>query len=1009
MLENNPADADLCIRMLHHAGLKAEVDVTGSVQEFVQWAGTRDYDVVLSDFGTPDGNGLDALHSLRSLGVHIPFILVTGSIDDEQAIEWIRQGASDYLLKDNLRRLPVAVRRALDEHRTRQARDRAEDALRESDGQYRRLFNANPEPLWVYKRETLRFLAVNDAAIRHYGYTLAEFLSMSAQDLRPRQDMERSPAVIGPDLKSGCTRELCKHQKKDGSIIDVEISSQSIIFHAVEAVLLLANDVTEKRRSEERLVDSEARLKEAQRTLHIGSWQSLPDGRVNWSDEMFELHKLPSDVPLTYEATLSMVHPQDRDRSRETLWKGLESDAQDFQNEYRVVWPDGQIRHMFSQAQIHRDHAGRVSEVIGTVQDVTERKQTEGRLQEYARVVEALEEMILVVDRDYHYLIANREFLNFRGMSREHVLGHSVEEVVGKDVFEESVKEKMDECFLGKVVQYEMSYNFPRLGKRNLAVSYYPIEGPTGVDRIACVLQDITDRKLSEDAFHKSEERFSKAFCNSPLATTISTQAEGRYLDVNDAFLNLLGYKRQDVIGHTAEELRFWAEPLERMDWLRQVKENKQVAKYTTKYRTTKGEIREVEVWMESIDLDGQPCLLVINRDITEIQQLEAQFRQAQKMEAVGRLAGGVAHDFNNLLGIIIGYSDLSLELVGRESPEHRYLSETKKAAHRAASLTRQLLTFSRRQVVFPKILDLNEVIRNATNMFLRLVGEDIAVEFRPTTPLGSIKADPGHIEQVLMNLVVNARDAMPTGGKIVIETAQGELDDECVPRHAGPRPGDYVSLVVSDTGCGMNENLQSQIFEPFFTTKSPGLGTGLGLSTVYGIVKQSEGYILVYSEPGKGTTFKIYFPRLGAKPETLLWPHEAAEPPRGSETILLVEDDEPLREVAGKLLRNGGYRVIEAKDPQDALSIVAAGEPKIDLLLTDVIMPGKGGADLVREAREVHPEIRSLFMSGYAGDLIGQQGVLMPESSFLGKPFTRRSLLTKVYSALHIEYPKQQ
>jgi two-component system cell cycle sensor histidine kinase/response regulator CckA len=521
--------------------------------------------------------------------------------------------------------------------------------------------------------------------------------------------------------------------------------------------------------------------------------------------------------------------------------------------------------------------------------------------------------------------------------------------------------------------------------------------------------RDITERKLAEEALLKSEERFSKAFRNNPLAITISTEAEGRYLDVNDAFLDLLGYKRKAVIGRTAADLRFWSEPLGRMEMLRQLKDDKQVAKHQTRYRTAKGEIREAEVWAESIELDGQPCVLGITRDITEIRRLETQFRQAQKMEAVGRLAAGLAHDFNNILSIIMGYSDIALGFIAPEDPVNRYVSETKIAAKRAARLTRQLLAFSRQQVVFPKILDLNEVVRNSTNLFQQLVGEDVEIEFRPTIPLGSIKSDPGQIEQVLMNLIVNARDAMPTGGRVIIETGEAELDEDYASRHLGSKAGQHVVLVVSDTGCGMDDNVKSHIFEPFFTTKSVGQGTGLGLSTVYGIVKQSEGYILVYSEPGKGTAFKIYFPRLYDKAEMLVLSPKEAEPPRGSETILVVEDDKILRELTVKLLQDGGYRVVEAEDAEDALGIMASSRPGIDLLLTDVVMLGTSGVELVRRAEEVHPKLRSLFMSGYTGDLVGRQSVLIQEAYFLEKPFTRRSLLTKVYATLHSEAAKPQ
>jgi PAS domain S-box-containing protein len=521
--------------------------------------------------------------------------------------------------------------------------------------------------------------------------------------------------------------------------------------------------------------------------------------------------------------------------------------------------------------------------------------------------------------------------------------------------------------------------------------------------------RDITEPKLGEEALLKSEERFSKAFRSNPVAITISTEAEGRYLDVNDAFLDLLGYRRQAVIGRTAAELHFWSEPLDRIEMLRHLRDDKRVAKHQTRYRTSKGESREAEVWAESIELDGQPCVLEITRDITEVQQLEAQFRQAQKMEAVGRLAAGVAHDFNNVMSIVMGYSDLLLGLIAPDNPMNRYVSEIKKAAKRAALLTTRLLAFSRKQVVFPRILDLNDVVHNATSMLLQLVGEDIEIEFLPTAALGSIKADPGQMEQVLMNLMVNARDAMPAGGKIIIETGVAELDEDYVSRHPGSHAGQSVVLVVSDTGCGMDENIKSQIFEPFFTTKAVGQGTGLGLSTVYGIVKQSEGYIFVYSEPGKGTTFKIYFPRLYDKAETLVLSHKEAELPRGSETILVVEDDRTLSELTVKLLQDGGYRVVEAKDAEDALRIMAASQPEIDLLLTDVVMSGTSGVELVRQAEEGHPKLRSLFMSGYTGDLVGRQGVLIQEAYFLEKPFTRRSLLVKVYATLHSESARRQ
>ncbi len=479
---------------------------------------------------------------------------------------------------------------------------------------------------------------------------------------------------------------------------------------------------------------------------------------------------------------------------------------------------------------------------------------------------------------------------------------------------------------------------------------------------------------------------------------------------INREFTRLFGYYPGEACGRRLAELIAPTAKLDEHERFYQQLRDRGTPLVETTQRTKDGAVIDVSLVIAPVDLGvGGRVFYCSYRDIREHKRTEAQLRQAQKMEAIGRLAGGVAHDFNNIIGAILGYSDLSLTVVPPESPVSRHLAQIKKASGRAALLTRQLLAFSRQQVVFPRVLDLNDVVRNVTELLLRTVGEDIAISFWPTVPIGSIRADPGQIEQVLVNLVVNARDAMARGGKIVIETGHAELDEHYVFQHPGSLAGQYVVLTVSDTGCGMDENVKSHIFEPFFTTKEAGHGTGLGLSTVYGIVKQSGGNIFVYSEPGKGTTFKLYFPRVAKKAEALLPPHEEPELPGGSETILVVEDDEPLRELAATLLQEAGYRVIEAKDAETALDILKASEPGVDLLLTDVIMPGKSGVQLLEQAKAIHPTLRSLFVSGYAADLVTSRGGLMPEAAFLAKPFTRISLLTKVYTVLHGDSAPQQ
>jgi PAS domain S-box-containing protein len=387
--------------------------------------------------------------------------------------------------------------------------------------------------------------------------------------------------------------------------------------------------------------------------------------------------------------------------------------------------------------------------------------------------------------------------------------------------------------------------------------------------------------------------------------------------------------------------------------------------------------------------------------DVTERKSLEAQFLQSQKMESVGRLAGGVAHDFNNLLGVILGYGQLLAKQLPDDSKQRGYVSEILDATERATGLTRQLLAFSRREVVQPHVIDLNAAVAGSEGMLQRLLGEDIEVVSVLAQDLGRVRADPHQIQQLLMNLVVNARDAMPKGGRLTIETADARLDPEYVRRHPAVEPGPYVLLAVSDTGHGMTAEVQERIFEPFFTTKEAGKGTGLGLGTVYSIVKQSGGHIWVYSEPGQGTTFKVYLPRVedGAKPAEL--PREAALLPRGSETILLVEDEAALRGVVSEMLESLGYTVLGATNGTEALAIAERREQPLHLLITDVVLPGIGGRELGELIAAARPGIKILYVSGYTDDAVVRYGVKAGEMSFLQKPFAAGMLARKVREVL--------
>jgi len=514
------------------------------------------------------------------------------------------------------------------------------------------------------------------------------------------------------------------------------------------------------------------------------------------------------------------------------------------------------------------------------------------------------------------------------------------------------------------------------------------------------LLIDVTDRKLADARLHASEKKFAKAFYLSPLALSIATLPEGRVLDANGALFKILGYDPEQMIGKTIHELGIWTFPKDRDRMLQSLGEEDRSIGLETVFTTRSGETKTVLVFSEAIELDGVPCVLTVTHDVTERKQLEQQLRQAQRMDAVGRLAGGVAHDFNNMLGVIRGYSEL---LRGRMCDEvaQEQIEEIKKASDRAASLTRQLLAFSRRQVLQPASLDLNERISQISKMLRRLIGDDVQLIVRPGDSLAAIEADPGQIDQVILNLAVNARDAMPNGGKLLLETSNIRLDDSSLFQQRAVKPGSYVMLAISDTGCGMDPETLSHIFEPFFTTKEHGKGTGLGLSTVHGIVTQSEGYIWVASQPGQGSTFKICLPasrkkHVRARQEA----NERREVARGSATILLVEDEESMRKLTRHLLEGPGYRVLEACDGAEAIEL-ARQNSDIQLLLTDVVMPRLSGPGLAERIKATNPQIAVIYMSGYTDELLVRHGALGQGITFLEKPFTQDSLINAVQTAL--------
>jgi two-component system cell cycle sensor histidine kinase/response regulator CckA len=547
----------------------------------------------------------------------------------------------------------------------------------------------------------------------------------------------------------------------------------------------------------------------------------------------------------------------------------------------------------------------------------------------------------------------------------------------------------------------------PFRGRLETSATRDGMDGPS-VFRI--ILSDITERMRAEEALQQSEERYRVMVQGLP-DVVMRFDREGRHLFVSDNVSEKVDLQASQFIGKTHHELgfpeaqcRFWEEAV------RKVFDSG--APFETEFTLESKQGPVVNNWRLLPERDAQGMVrsvLSLMRDITERkraeaekEKLQAQLQQAMKMEAVGRLAGGVAHDFNNLLTVITGYSELLLQKIAQESPMHGEVEEIQRAAERAATLTRQLLAFSRKQIIEPKVLDLNHLMADLGKMLVRLIGENIDLKTVHGKGLGRVKVDPGQFEQILINLAVNARDAMPDGGTLLFETANVDLDEEyCAQRPYHIQPGRFVRLAVSDTGCGMTGETSKKIFEPFFTTKATGKGTGLGLSMIYGAVKQSGGSIEVYSEVGKGTTFKIYLPRVEGE---AVRPEKDARPavlPGGTETVLVVEDEEIVRYLCVRILERLGYKVLQARDGAEAIATAQGYGDRIDLLLTDVVMPGMNGSELATQLVLHHPEMKVLFTSGYTDDAIVRHGVLDEGVFFIGKPYTPLALARKVREVL--------
>jgi two-component system, cell cycle sensor histidine kinase and response regulator CckA len=739
---------------------------------------------------------------------------------------------------------------------------------------------------------------------------------------------------------------------------------------------------------------SETRLADAQRLASVGSWElDLVTHQLWWSAETYRVFEVDANrVSASLALFRQMVHPEDRQAVSNAFAAAITNQTP-YEIVHRLLMPDGRIKYVREHAHTVNDDSGTPIKAIGTMQDITSWKQTENELLRKDAAVAASLNGIAMSDLNGILTYVNQAFLDLWGYTDS-------AQAVGRPAISfwgtpEAAGLVVEALHLAGVWVGELEASRADGCARTMQVSaslmYDAAGAPIGM---LASFRDITERKKNEDALRLKDQAIATS-----LNAMVIADAEARIIYVNPSFLRLWGCTSEaEVVGQALTQFVApdAAEKILAQLYAQGAWQGELMA------RRNDGTSFEILLSANSVCDEAGTIRHLVGSilDMSEAKRLQAQFLQAQKMESVGRLAGGVAHDFNNLLTVMRGYLDLAMLAISPDDPMLADLAQVGKAVDSAAGLTQQLLAFSRRQIIAPQVINLNTVITRVQRMLRRLIGEDIELHTNLAEELPPVRFDPGQCEQVVINLAVNARDAMPYGGRLTIETVQVQLDADYTRQHSGSKPGEYVLLAISDTGVGMSAEVQSHLFEPFFTTKELGKGTGLGLAMVYGAISQNNGRIEVYSEPGKGTSFKIYLPP--AQPQAVAPKATLNQAlPRGAQTIILVEDDEAVRTLAMRLLTEQGYHVLDFSDGPAALRAVAALREPVDLLVTDVILPQMNGRVLAEQIRLLFPQIRVLFTSGYTANVIVNHGILQEGVEFLAKPYSITTLAQRVREVL--------
>ena len=893
-------------------------------------------------------------------------------------------------------------------------RKQAAETLRDSEEKFRAIASNTPDHIIIQGRDLRYSLVVNP----QLGLTEADMVGKTDREIMGigNEDAENLTAIKRKVLETGepFHAELpLKNLKGETEYFDGSYIPKRDMTGKIDGLIGYFRNVTDRRRAEEALCEREESLRLYFTTVNDIIFSLDINGALLSISPSIEkiLGYKPEELIGKPFMESGILAPEYLDHAISDSLKVFAGETITAV-EYEFLAKNGDKRiGEVNSSPIFKD--GKVVATASVARDITERKRGEQELQESKQLLESVVEniplMIFLKEADdLRFVVFNKAGEELLGYDRKDLLGKNNLDLFPPEQAAWFMAKDREVLAAGEMLDIpEEPIQTAKKGQRLLHTRKICIKGSDGATKyLLGISEDITERKLAETKIRQLSSTVEAATVSVGISAL-----DGTFTYVNNTLCDTFGYERDELIGQSVTMLDV-DESLAPVIFESLMRDRKWSGEVLQRRKDGTIFPALLSLFMALDEKKELQSVVAFVNDITERkradeekEKLQAQLQQAQKMESVGRLAGGVAHDFNNLLQGILGFSEIMQSKIDPNDPLSHYVTEIIKASESAVGLTKQLLAFSRKQIISPKVIDLNGVVAHSKKMLSRLIGEDIDLVFVPADGLWNTKVDPSQIDQILINLAVNSRDAMPDGGKLTIETANATFDEEYCGTHQGVVPGEFVMLAMSDTGSGMGKEVQDKIFEPFFTTKEKGKGTGLGLSMVYGIVKQHGGFIFVYSEPGEGTTFKLYLPRVEAKldPAEVLTVQKSLT---GTETVLLVEDQEMVRRLAKDILKHNGYRVLEAANGGEAYLKFEKYEDDIHLLLTDVVMPNMNGQELYERLVRMKPGLKVVYMSGYTDNAIAHRGVLDPGMFFIPKPFKAVELLQKVREALNAPPP---